>query len=112
MTILDRVRSWFEPYEPLTAGFYQYQTPPDAEQQFRLHLRVEKDGHGLLLINAARVLHLNQTATELASSILQEKTAEEEEARPTKVEETSPSAASSSNTAEKVRRRLEQLGYG
>ena len=54
-----------------------YQTPPDAPQQFRLHLRVEKDGHGVLLINAARVLHLNQTATEHAKLILEEKPAEE-----------------------------------
>ncbi len=77
MTILDRVKSWFEPHRPLAAGIYHYQTPPDEAQQFRLHLRVEKDGHGVLLINAARVLHLNQTATEHAAMVLQEKTAEE-----------------------------------
>jgi radical SAM protein with 4Fe4S-binding SPASM domain len=77
MTILDRVKHWFEPPQPLTSGIYSYQTPPDAERQFRLHLRVEKDGHGVLLINAAKMLHLNETATELASLILQDKTAEE-----------------------------------
>ncbi len=77
MTVRDRVKRWFEPHQPLKPGIYEYHTPPDASQQFRLHLRVEKDGHGVLLINAARVLHLNQTATELASLILQEKTAEE-----------------------------------
>jgi len=77
MSIIDRARGWFEAPRPLKAGIYHYQTPADEPQQFRLHLRVEKDGHGVLLINAARVLHLNQTATELASLILQEKTAEE-----------------------------------
>ena len=77
MTILDRVKNWFEPPQPVTGGFYEYHTPPDAAQQFRLHLRVEPDGHGVLLINAARMLHLNQTATELASFILQQKTADE-----------------------------------
>ena len=77
MSILDRVKGWFEPPHPLTSGIYSYQTPPDAPQQFRLHLRVEKDGHGVLLVNAAKMLHLNQTATELASFILQEKTADE-----------------------------------
>ena len=77
MTIVDRVKSWFEAPQPLRSGIYHYQTPPDAPQQFRLHLRVEKDGHGVLLINAAKMLHLNQTATELASLILQEKSAEE-----------------------------------
>jgi radical SAM protein with 4Fe4S-binding SPASM domain len=56
---------------------YHYQTPPDAPQQFRLHLRVEQDGQGVLLINAAKMLHLNQTATEHAALILQEKTAME-----------------------------------
>jgi hypothetical protein len=61
-----QVKHWFEPYHPLPPGIYHYQTPPDAPQQYRLHLRVEKDGHGVLLINAARVLHLNQTATEHA----------------------------------------------
>jgi radical SAM protein with 4Fe4S-binding SPASM domain len=50
---------------------YEYHTGPDAEQQFRLHLRVEKDGRGVLLINAAKVLHLNQTATEHARLVLE-----------------------------------------
>ena len=77
MSILDRVKHWFEAPQPLTSGIYSYQTPPDSPQQFRLHLRVERDGHGVLLINAAKVLHLNQTATELASLILQEKPADE-----------------------------------
>jgi radical SAM protein with 4Fe4S-binding SPASM domain len=77
MSILDRVKSWFEVPQPLTAGIYHYQTPPDADRQFRMHLRVEKDGHGVLIINAARMLHLNQTATELAKLMLQDKTADE-----------------------------------
>ncbi len=77
MAILDRIRHWFEPPRPLEAGIYHYQTPPDAPRQFRLHLRVEKDGRGVLLINAAKMLHLNQTATEMAALILQEKTPQE-----------------------------------
>ena len=77
MSLVDRVRGWFEPPKPLTAGFYEYHTPSDSAQQFRLHLRVEQDGHGVLLINAAKMLHLNQTATELASMILQQRSARE-----------------------------------
>lgn len=77
VSVLGRVKSWFEPPQPLMTGFYEYHTPPDAPQQFRMHLRVERDGHGVLLINAARMLHLNQTATEHARLILQEKTAAE-----------------------------------
>jgi radical SAM protein with 4Fe4S-binding SPASM domain len=77
MTLIDRVKHWFEPLHPLPPGIYHYHTRPDAPQQFRLHLRVEKDGRGVLLINAARVLHLNQTAAEHAKLILEEKAAEE-----------------------------------
>lgn len=77
MTIVDRIKSWFEPHRPLPPGIYHYQTPPDAAHQYRLHLRVEKDGHGVLLINAARVLHLNQTATEHARLLIEHKTEEE-----------------------------------
>ena len=77
MTIIDRVKSWFEAPHPLEPGIYSYQTPPDAQVQYRMHLRVEKDRHGVLLINAARMLHLNQTATEYAKLILEEKTADE-----------------------------------
>jgi len=72
MTIMDRVKTWFETAKPLEPGMYEYHTGPDAAQQFRLHLRVEKDGRGVLLINAAKVLHLNQTATEHARLVLEE----------------------------------------
>jgi len=77
MSVLDRIKHWLEPVQPLSPGMHSYQTPPDAPQQYRLHLRVEKDGHGVLVINAARVLHLNQTATEHAKLLLEEKTADE-----------------------------------
>jgi MoaA/NifB/PqqE/SkfB family radical SAM enzyme len=50
----------------LPAGMYHYQSPSDAPKQYRLHLRLEPDGRGLLIINAATTLHLNQSAAELA----------------------------------------------
>src|SRR5512136_2719361 len=74
MKALDRVKGWFEPHRPVPAGMYHFQSAPDAPQQYRLHLRVEKDGRGVLLINAAKVLHLNQTATEHAKLILESRT--------------------------------------
>lgn len=76
MNITDRVKGWFEPHRPIAAGIYHYQTPPDAPQQFRLHLRVEKDGRGVLLVNAAKVLHLNQTATEHVKHLIEGRTAD------------------------------------
>jgi len=77
MSFRKRITKWFEPHRPLAAGLHHYQTPPDAPQQYRLHLRVEGDGRGVLLINAAKILHLNQTATEYAKLIIEEKPAEE-----------------------------------
>jgi MoaA/NifB/PqqE/SkfB family radical SAM enzyme len=71
MSLLEKAKSWFTPVQPLSAEILHYQTPPDAAQQYRLHLRVEKDGHGLLVVNAATVLHLNQTATEYARLLIQ-----------------------------------------
>ncbi len=70
MALLAKMRSWFERVKPLEPGIHHYQTPPDATQQYRLHLRVEPDGRGLLIINAATVLHLNQTATEYARLLI------------------------------------------
>jgi MoaA/NifB/PqqE/SkfB family radical SAM enzyme len=71
MSLFETVRSWFAPVEPLSREMLHYQTPPDAPQQYRLHLRVEGDGRGLLVVNAATVLHLNQTATEYARLLIQ-----------------------------------------
>jgi MoaA/NifB/PqqE/SkfB family radical SAM enzyme len=71
MSLFERAKSWFAPAQPLSSEVLHYQTPPDAAQQYRLHLRVEKDGRGLLVINAATVLHLNQTATEYARLLIQ-----------------------------------------
>ncbi|MGC9024916.1 MAG: radical SAM protein, partial [Chloroflexia bacterium] len=59
------------PLAPPSARLLHYQTPPEAPRQYRLHLRREPDGRGLLVINAATVLHLNPTATEYARMLLQ-----------------------------------------
>jgi len=78
MSLLEKLKSWFAPIEPLSREMLHYQTPPDADLQYRLHLRVEEDGRGLLVVNAATVLHLNQTAAECARLLIQG--ADEEEA--------------------------------
>ncbi len=59
--------------ERLSPGFYTYHTAAGLPDQFRLHLRVEPDGEGILVVNAATVLHLNQTATEFAYYLIQGK---------------------------------------
>ena len=70
--IIQTIKELFSKKEPLPSGVYSYQTPPDAEEQYRLHLRIEPDGRGLLVINASTVLHLNQTAVEYAYHMIKE----------------------------------------
>jgi hypothetical protein len=55
-----------EKQKTLPPGMYHYQSPPEAEIPYRLHLRLEPDGNGILIVNAATFLHLNQTAAEYA----------------------------------------------
>lgn len=62
---------FFAKRKPIPPGIY-HQRRQNAEYQARLHLRVEPGGEGILMINAARILHLNQTATEMARYIIDE----------------------------------------
>lgn len=44
-----------------TPGLYHYERQTVGEKS-RIHLRIDEDGSGLLLVNASRVMHLNPTA--------------------------------------------------
>jgi organic radical activating enzyme len=57
----------------IPAGIYLYQAPPESALPYKLHLRVEADGSGILIINAHTVLHLNQTAAEFTYHLMQGK---------------------------------------
>nr|HID15097.1 radical SAM protein [Anaerolineae bacterium] len=72
MSLLARLRNHLRPPRPLSPGLHAYERRDGAGGRVRLHLRVEPDGCGLLVINASRVLHLNQTAVEYARLILEE----------------------------------------
>jgi hypothetical protein len=69
-----RLRGYYDKFfgaiQKLPAGIFHYQSPPDSEKQYRLHLRIEPSGEGILIINARTVLHLNQTAVEYAYHII------------------------------------------
>jgi organic radical activating enzyme len=65
-SILNPFRRMFKPIQPIKEGIYHYQAPPDDPRNYRMHLRLEADGDGVLIINASTVLHLNQTAAEYA----------------------------------------------
>jgi organic radical activating enzyme len=58
--------------QSLPAGISQYQAPADASHPYRMHLRVDPQGEGILILNARTVLHLNQTATEYAWHLVQQ----------------------------------------
>lgn len=53
---------------------FHYLRKKDGER-VRIHLRIDPDDHGILLVNASRVLHLNPTAAFMAYHVL-EQTAE------------------------------------
>ena len=69
--IEDFFDSFYNAPETIPAGIYLYQAPVDADLPYKLHLRVEADGSGILIINASTVLHLNQSAAEYAYYLVQ-----------------------------------------
>ena len=77
MTFLDHLRSLERligaspDSQPLPPGLHAYERRDGEGGKVRLHLRREANGRGLLVINAARVVHLNQTAAEYAGLILE-----------------------------------------
>lgn len=56
----------FTKVEPIPAGTYQKQSASSDLKPYRIHLRLQRDGSGVLIVNAATVLHLNPTAAEYA----------------------------------------------
>jgi hypothetical protein len=64
--LIKILRNRFQKVHTLPAGMHTFQSPPDAAIPYRLHLRLEPDGSGVLILNASTVLHLNQTAAEYA----------------------------------------------
>src|SRR6266498_1519931 len=64
--------------ETLDSGtkIYHY-TRENENEKSRIHLRIDPDGTGTLIVNANRVMHLNPTAAFMAWLILEGKTEEE-----------------------------------
>src|ERR1700690_1809320 len=60
----------------LQSGLYHYQRS-DGYDKSRIHLRIDRDGTGTLIVNANRILHLNPSAAAMAWLLLEEKTKEE-----------------------------------
>ncbi|MFH1184957.1 MAG: radical SAM protein [Chloroflexota bacterium] len=56
----------FTKVQPIPAGVYHRQAAPPDQPPYRIHLRLQPDGSGILVVNAATVMHLNPTAAEYA----------------------------------------------
>jgi organic radical activating enzyme len=66
MKIINRLADRFSKVEPLPEGLHHLQAVSTDDKPYRIHLRLRKDGSGILIINAAIILHLNPTAAEYA----------------------------------------------
>jgi len=73
MNILNQI---FNKVTPLPVGTHHMQSMQD-EKPYRLHLRLQKDGSGLLILNAATVMQLNPTAAECAFHFIKGSSPEE-----------------------------------
>ncbi len=76
MDIFNRLAGRFSKVEPLPEGLHHLQATRN-EKPYRLHLRLQKDGTGILILNASTILHLNSTAAEYAFHFIQGVTPEE-----------------------------------
>lgn len=65
MKLINRFADRFTKVEPLPVGTHHLQAAQD-EKPYRIHLRLKKDGSGILILNASTVLQLNPTAAEYA----------------------------------------------
>lgn len=69
---LTQNRRGRKPFSPPSPGVHHFLLLQNEAEKSRVHLRVEQNGSGLILINAKHLLHLNPTAVFMASLYLQE----------------------------------------
>ncbi len=67
MTVINWPKLWARKINKKlpNAGIYHFEQKK-GDSQNRIHLRVENDGNGLLMVNASRAYHLNPSATAMA----------------------------------------------
>jgi len=72
-SLVNSPRSLFYRFQrsniPLKPGLYVFDRD-EPRGKARIHLRVDEDGHGVLIVNAARMFHLNPSATYMTSLFL------------------------------------------
>jgi radical SAM protein with 4Fe4S-binding SPASM domain len=70
---MSSLGEWFSRKAPLAdpkPGVFHYRRE-EAGERSHIHLRLDPDGHGTLIVNANRILHLNPTAALIAYLILE-----------------------------------------
>jgi organic radical activating enzyme len=79
--MLKKIGEFFDvilnPVQSVPVGSYQLQGNREGQLPYRLNLRVEPDGTGILIIDASTVLHLNRTAADYAYHLVQHTPPEE-----------------------------------
>ncbi len=70
---LNKFWDSIRPSSPAAPGLYHYERQNEFGRS-RIHLRIDPDGSGLLLVNANRVIHLNPTAAFMSKLILDDVT--------------------------------------
>ena len=65
MNIFNRLADRFSKVQPLPSGTHHLQATQN-ERPYRVHLRLQEDGSGILILNASTILQLNPTAAEYA----------------------------------------------
>ncbi len=61
----------------LDSGRLYHYVRENEHEKSRIHLRLDEDGTGTLIVNANSIMHLNPTAAFMAWMILERKTKEE-----------------------------------
>ena len=67
----------FKKHQPLPTGFHTFRGQMPDGSNYRIHLRIDRDGKGILVINASKVIHLNQTGAEFSKLIIDGKSDDE-----------------------------------
>ncbi len=75
-TFQDAIRSWETSDSSPKSRLYHYSRENEFEKS-RIHLRVDREGRGTLIVNANRIMHLNPTAAFMAWLILEKRTKQE-----------------------------------
>ena len=79
MVLLNAIKTRITPSESLyhpKTSIYHF-VKENEHEKARIHLRVDPDGTGTLIVNANRILHLNATAALMARVLLEGKTEQE-----------------------------------